>query len=130
MTIEEKKEWLGSYSRIVREIEVLCEEHERVFAMIHKFNNMDKIGLQESVDKMQEIVAHIDARVAALVPKRKAIKAAIDSVTDEKYRELLYLRYIMGMTHEEIARKVDIDTRWVFRLFNKALAEINIPQEG
>ena len=74
MTTEKKKEWLGSYSKIMREIDVLCEEHERISARMWKFKDIDENALQESVDRMQEIVTAIDKRVVTLVSKRKVLE--------------------------------------------------------
>ena len=129
MTLKEKKEWLGSYSKLVREIDALCEESERIRATIYKFTNIDGTTLQEAADKLQAIADAINERMNGLVQKRRTIKAAIDSVPDERYRELLYYRYIMGMTHEEIANRTYCEIRWVFRLLNKALSFIDVPKE-
>lgn len=130
MTIKEKREWLGSYSRIVREIDVLCDESEKIRAKIYKFTNIDKITLQEATEKLQAIADAIGERVSGLVEKRRVIKAAIDAVPNERYRELLYYRYIMGMTYEEIADRMFCEIRWVFHLSNKALSFIDVPKEA
>lgn len=57
---------------------------------------------------------------------RKEIEYKIESVDDEVLKELLYNKYILGKTLEEISLVINYSKRHVERLHIKALEKINI----
>lgn len=57
---------------------------------------------------------------------RKKIEKIIDSVDDDLLRELLYNKYILGKTLEEIGLILNYSKRHIERLHIKALEKIEI----
>ena len=58
---------------------------------------------------------------------RRKIEASIQTVSDERLREILRLRYIDGETEEKTAESVGInDIRWLRRLTARALSELTL----
>lgn len=60
----------------------------------------------------------------ALNERLKAVLAAIDSVTDERYKTLLLMRYVEGRQWERIAERMSYERTQVFILHGRALAEV------
>jgi DNA-directed RNA polymerase specialized sigma subunit len=54
---------------------------------------------------------------------------AIDAVEEARLREVLELYYIDGFTWEQVAQRMELDPRWVFRLHGKALLRVKVPEE-
>ena len=57
---------------------------------------------------------------------RKEIEFKIESLDDEVLKELIYNKYILGKTLEEISYIINYSKRHVERLHIKALEKINI----
>ena len=52
------------------------------------------------------------------------------TISDEKYKLLLQLRYIDLLKWEEIADRLECDVRWVYRMHGKALRMLSDRVEG
>ena len=72
------------------------------------------------IDLQNEIAADMDR----LVQIKKDIVDVIGKVNDVKFRILLEKRYLCGETWEEITVSLYHNRRWVFRLHDKALDEV------
>ena len=48
---------------------------------------------------------------------------------EARLREVLELYYIDGFTWEQVAQRMELDPRWVFRLHGKALLRVKVPDE-
>lgn len=70
------------------------------------------------IDLEREIDQHIDALVKR---KREAIHL-ISQLPDYNQQNVLMARYVQGMPWEEIARELDREIRWVYRVHGKGLA--------
>lgn len=55
----------------------------------------------------------------------REILTAIDSLTDERQKELLTLRYINGMGFRDISEKIHYEETQMFVIHGRALLEIN-----
>jgi DNA-directed RNA polymerase specialized sigma subunit len=55
----------------------------------------------------------------------REILSAIDSLTDERQKELLTLRYITGMGFKDIKEKIHYEETQMYVLHGRALVEIN-----
>ena len=83
----------------------------------------------ETADKLIELEQRVNARTRELVRCKLAAIDAIDAVEEARLREVLELYYIDGMTWEQVAQRMGLDLRWVFRLHGKALQKIKVPEE-
>ena len=72
------------------------------------------------IDLQNEIALDMDR----LVQIKKDIVDVIGKVDDVKFRILLEKRYLCGETWEEITVSLYHNRRWVFRLHDKALDEV------
>lgn len=72
------------------------------------------------IDLQNEIATDMDR----LVQIKKDIVDVIAKVDDVKFRILLEKRYLCGETWEEITVSLYHNRRWVFRLHDKALDEV------
>lgn len=59
-----------------------------------------------------------------LVDLKREIGDAIEGMENEQHKLLLEYRYFCGSTWEQIAEKMRIDLRWVYRMHGRALQEI------
>ena len=58
------------------------------------------------------------------------IREAIDAVEDARYRELLELRYIVGMRWERIAVEMNYNYDRIRHMHGEALRAVKVPNEG
>jgi len=77
------------------------------------------------INKSLALEAEIAADLAALIDLKAEIIGVIKSVADRECRNLLELRYLSFRTWEMVAIEMFCDVRHVYRLHNKALAEVD-----
>ena len=134
MTNQDKKQWLGRYLSLKREIVALDRERERIMSlgtkitptysdMPHGGSGEDKI--QSAVDNLVGIAEQMDSKAADMMRALVEIEAAIENMPQENLRELLRLRYICGESFEEIAVKMNYSWRQIIRLHGDALTVLN-----
>jgi DNA-directed RNA polymerase specialized sigma24 family protein len=83
----------------------------------------DKLG--NCVSRLVDLQRDIDSDVLMLEKVRGEIIASLDNVPNDKYRELLRMRYVGHMTFEEIAIAMDMSWRWTVKLHGRALQEFS-----
>ena len=81
----------------------------------------DKLG--NCVSRLVDLQRDIDSDILMLEKVRGEIIASLDNVQNDKYRELLRMRYVGHMTLEEIADAMDMSKRWIIKLHGRALQE-------
>lgn len=81
----------------------------------------DKLG--NCVSRLVDLQRDIDSDILTLEKVRGEIIASLDNVQNDKYRELLRMRYVGHMTLEEIADAMDMSKRWIIKLHGRALQE-------
>lgn len=135
MTSEQKIEWLKSYRALDAKIESLTEDLQvwnaratKITATISQEPKASSSGdqLQRCVDKICELREEISQEVDKLRQRRQQIEAAIRTLEDERYRDLLWYRYIEGMTWDEIAVKMYYSRMQVCRFHGRALNKIKL----
>lgn len=136
MTNQEKKEFLQQYR--LAEMEELRLEHEierwrsRAGKMTAGYSKAPAAGgdgrsMEYTLERLGELAAELTAQRDKLVRLRREIGAAIDTVPDARFRELLRLRYIEGMTWGRLAVAMGYDDlRWVYRMHGRALEKLTI----
>ena len=133
MTNQEKKEYLQRYRTAEREEARLCREIGRWRSRAEKMTagygpsptgGGDGRSLEHTMEHIDELTRRLIRQRDALVALRVQTGAAIDAVPDPRLRELLRLRYIEGMTFEQIAVTMGYCWRQVVRLHGAALNQV------
>jgi len=77
--------------------------------------------VEDNVLAMLDVQKEIDQQIQELMQETKRAEKLIGRLKDPKHRTVLQLRYLCGMSWEEIARKMGYTLRWVHQLHKNAL---------
>lgn len=139
MTIDEKKQYLMQYSSSCGRIRKLNELKQRCIGQAESispvYSDMPKSASNQS--KIESAVCQIiDIERQISEEKEKAvnlcikIKNAIESLSNPRERDVLYMRYIVGgyrlMKYDEIAEGMNYSERQVYRIYEKGIEHIVI----
>ena len=136
MTSQEKKLYLQKYKIADRRIDDLLRQKDdmmtRLTKMTATLTGMPRGGggddeLTAGVSKLIDLDNEIDRRVDALVDMRREIEGHINAISDDRYKRLLMLRYLDGMTWDRVGVEMGYERRQVTRLHGFALMDIKIP---
>ena len=137
MTNQEKKKWLRRYLDLNGAINQKILELDAVRSLCEKvtpsYSGMPQQPGNSTKDnsylRLVTMSQKIDAEIDQYVDMRAEIQAAINTVSDIQLQTLLSLRYINGLSWEEIAVEMSYACSWVWKLHGDALKEIDIPQQ-
>ena len=133
MTNQDKKEFLQQYrlaemeeQRLEHEIERWRSRAERMTAGYSKApaGGADGRSLENTMEHIDDLTRQLSDQRDRLVTLWREIGMAIDSVPDARLQELLRLRYIEGLSFEQIAVRLDYSWRQVIRLHGAALSKV------
>lgn len=123
------KEYLSQYKTLNSEINAKLEQKQQLFELATSVapstthgasgNVSDKVG--RTVAKLLDLEREINADIDRLVDLRRDIEEVIAGIPDERLRMLLELRYVNGLTFEEISRRMDYSFSQIRRLHKKSL---------
>lgn len=128
------KEYLLQYRDAVRRASAAQEHLAELRAMAERITpnygasgggthqTGDRLGA--AVAKIVDAETKVDSEIELLIATEREIERAIDSVEDERLRNILYRRYICGDKWEVIAVALNIEYRWLLRLHGRALQEV------
>lgn len=128
-----KIDWLNRYRQLDKEIDCKCEElskwrsrAERVTTSLSLAPGASNEGdrVSSAVEKIIALEGEINASIDELLQVRKAVEHAIQGVPDSTLRILLALRYIDGMTWEQVAVTMHYTYQWVCVLHGRALKQL------
>ena len=131
------KEFLRRARNVDRRVDEATERVDRLRAKLEagrlsKITGMPRGGGEDwtvTADRLIELERRVNARIRELVRVKLAAMDAIDRVEEARLREVLELYYLDGYTWEQVADRMAMDKRWVFRLHGKALQRIEVPEE-
>ena len=83
----------------------------------------------ETADKLIELERVVNARIRDMCRVKRLAMEAIEAVEEMRYREVLELYYLDGLTWEKVAEQMHYTTRNVTVLHGKALLKIKVPKE-
>lgn len=135
LTYEQKIEWLKSYRALDAKIESLTEDLQvwnaratKITASISQEPKAAGSGdqLQRCIDQICEIQTEIAQEMEKLRQRKQQIEAAIRALDGKAYRDILWYRYIQGMTFEEIAIKMNYSWRQVCRKHKNAVEKLKM----
>ena len=89
-------------------------------------------------DRMAEVVPEIVGLertiaeyVELLASHQREAEKIISQIEDPEYRLLLWLYYLHDpqLTWEQVAQRMGLDQRWVYRLHGRALTRVRVPED-
>ena len=81
--------------------------------------------MEDFITKAMDLESEIYADLCRLIDTKRDIATVIQSVENPELQTILELRYLCSKTWEEISVTQRLDIRWIHRLHNKALAEVD-----
>ena len=131
------KEFLRRARAVDRRVDEATERAERVRARLEAGRMSVITGLPrgggadwtETADRLIELERVVNARTRELVRWKLAAIDAIRAIEEPRLAEVLELYYIDGFTWEQVAERMGLDLRWVYRLHGRALQRIKVPEE-
>lgn len=132
--IEEKKEYLKSYERAVRQMERRAERiKEMRLGQIIPSTDNDGMPHAHNAADMSGYVALLDAEERKYLKARyrcvrlcKEITDKIERMSQDNEKDILLYRYIQRMSWEQIAVKMNYSWQWVHKIHAKALHDFKI----
>jgi len=130
------KEFLRRARTVDRRVDEAQERVERLRARLEAGRMSQITGLPrggasdwtETADRLIELERRVNSRTRELVRWKLAAMDAIDMVEEANLREVLELYYIDGYTWEQVAQRMGVDLRWVYRLHGRALLRVKVPE--
>lgn len=131
------KEYLSQAQKIDSEINDMLERASKLRSMATKTTAIlsDMPGnatrntskLSEAVIRLMEQEERIDNEIDRLVNLRAEIYGVIQSVRNRETRMVLELRYMDYLTWTDIAKRLDMGERKVYRLHERGLQDVIVP---
>ena len=131
------KAFLRRAREVDRRVDEATERVERIRAKLEAGRMSSVTGMPrgggadwtETVDRLIELERVVNARTRELVRWKLAAIDAIRAVGEPRLAEVLELYYIDGLTWEQVAERMGLDLRWVYRLHGRALLRVRVPEE-
>ena len=131
------KGFLRSARGVDRTIDEALERVDRLRARLEAGRMSSVTGMPrggvadwtDTADHLIELERDVNARIRQMCRLKRLAQATIDRVDEARLREVLELYYIDGYSWEEVAKRMDLDKRWVFRLHGRALLLVKVPEE-
>ena len=129
------KEYLNKLRTLDKQIDSKLEQIDRLRSLAERvtttlsFTPKGAGGANRTdycIERIWQLEKEVTEDIDRLVDMKSGIRGAIERVENDKYRLLLEYRYLCGNTWEQIAEKMRIDLRWVYRMHGRALQEITI----
>lgn len=132
-------EFLRSYQTQLHEARLVSEQLRELEEVITRITPYLGQGVQvvrgPNLHKLEQSVERLEALRGQLVQKLEAANAAqarvlvaIELLEDERLRQLMRARYLLGKTWVEIGQMLDMDERWLRRQHERALKCISLAE--
>lgn len=129
------KEFLRRARSVDRRVDEAQERVQRLRARLESGRLSSVTGMPrggasdwtETADRLIELEQAVNQRTRELVRWKLAAIDAIRAVEEPRLAEVLELYYIDGMTWEQVAQRMALDLRWVYRLHGRALTKVRVP---
>jgi len=128
------KEYLQEVYYIDRHIKRLQRRREDLRRDLYSIGSpsgkmdADKVQTSMSGDTMLRLIAKVDDlerdivhELERLTDKKQRVTEEIEALEDERYRMLLFDRYILFYSWEQVAVDMHYRIKWVYELHGKAL---------
>lgn len=136
MTYNEKLAYLRSYRQQEHHIDALLAEakrwRSRAKAMTAHYGATGtkggSAGFPGAVEKVLELEAQIGMEIDAIMAQRNAIRAAVQSLSDRRYREVLNLNYLGGLPIHKVAEKLHYEEKYTYKLRRKGVKALPLEE--
>lgn len=130
------KEFLRRAREVDRRVDEAQERVERLREKLESGRRSSLTGMPrgggadwtETADRLIELERVVNARTRELVRWKLAAIDAIRAVEEPRMAEVLELYYIDGLKWEDVAKRMGLDIRWVYRLHGRALMCVKVPE--
>lgn len=85
-------------------------------------------SMEDAIAEIVDVECEIADDILKLVEVRRQIIRAIRDVDNKDYQTLLELRFLCGKTWEDVASKMGYSIQHTFRIRDRALAKVRVPQ--
>lgn len=135
MTYQEKDRILRQYRENTVRIRGLAQEAERweQIAMSTAISGEPSSGggnaggrVQAAATNAAAIVQDIRKDMDRVRAERQEVRRLVDGVQNRRQKMLLELRYINGLTVEQVANQIDKSVKWTRESLKKAVEELGI----
>lgn len=131
---EQKKQYLRGYRMHARKIKRITAEIEEIRNLkMYPSLNCDDMPHGSNQNDLSSYAAELDnlerelyEEGIARVKDYKEIQFRINQLEDENERDVLFYRYIKGMSWWEIANAMNYSESWVYELHGRALKNLQI----
>lgn len=130
----EVKEYLREVRSQYRYAQVLCERAQRYRDMaMRATGRVDAVRLsgtprrskvEDNVLAMVDVHRELKERVNELMQETRRAEKLICTLSDERYHAVLQLRYLCGLSWEEVAQRLNFSVRWVHKLHGEGLKQL------
>lgn len=126
------KQWLNRARNIDKEINHLIQQRDeewgRILSITQKYtgDTVQSTKDPHKFDRLVEYEAEIDRQIDELIRVKTEITKAICKLTDGRLRDILRLRYLKGLTFEEIAVEIKYSYKQTCRLHGRALIRMEV----
>jgi len=83
-------------------------------------------GLMNATIRLIEVEDNLNRQRDMLQSLMRGVLETINSLSDDRYKTLLYMRYIRCMPWSMIRREMHYEERWCYEIHGRALAEVNL----
>lgn len=131
------KEFLRRARAADRLIDQATERAERIRARLESGRMSNLTGMPrggasdwtDTANALIELERRVNARVRDMCRLKRLAMDAIDQVEEARLAEVLELYYIDGLRWEDVAKRMGLDQRWVYRLHGRALMMVKVPED-
>lgn len=120
------KSFLDHVRESFLQVQVLCARAEkyREMATSAGSGNRKAKSPEPYVIELMDIHAELQEKVSGLLADSRLAEKLIDTLENKRQCAVLQLHYLCGHTFQEIANEVNYTSRWVYKLHNDGIAEL------
>ena len=132
--ILEVKEYLRDVRSHYRYAQVLTERAERYRDMamratsrvsaVRYSGTSRRSKVEDNVLAMVDVHRELKEKIRELLEETRRAEKLICTLSDERYHAVLQLRYLCGMSWEEVAQRLHFSVRWVHKLHGEGLKQL------
>lgn len=134
---DRKKEYLHQYKESVRRLNRIQDKLDEIKnmrmsisinsdGMPHGSGQSDLSGYAAELDMLER---DLEKEMYSRIKLYDEISGQIKNVKNKSEQDVLYYRYIKGLSWWEIAEKMNYSERWIHKLHGKALVHFEFPKE-
>ncbi len=135
MEYSEKTVWLKRYRDDLETLRSLNAEAEEVRSIVDGIS-INWSGMpggsggptkaEKALESLEALMDKIEADKTEIIARRAKIKACIESVQDERQRNILRYRYINGFSWPEVSARLGYDQCYIQRVHRRAVEAMEI----